>query len=174
MLFTILAYGYATIDNAIATGIKYVHQRYFIIQFLLNSFDYVGRIFLLFTIYALLFRLMRDSPCGTGWLSRVHIGRYKVVRSAFCLVLGIVAILIEGFSLSYLASSVFSSGETNQSNVGISAWSAEITFELLYILAALEVLVVSSRLVKTHKTNSFYGRKVRIIRPFLEWRPQLT
>ena len=62
MLFSIITYGYAVIDNAIHIGVQYVQQRYFLVRLIFNAFDYAGRIFLLFTIYALVFRLMRKSP----------------------------------------------------------------------------------------------------------------
>lgn len=91
MLFSIITYGYAVIDNAIHIGGQYVQQRYFLVRLIFNAFDYAGRIFLLFTIYALVFRLMRKSPLGSGWLSTVHFGRYNVVRGGLCVLLGLGA-----------------------------------------------------------------------------------
>ena len=170
MLCSIITYGYALIEGAVHAGSQYVQQRSFLVQFIFAAFDYAGCIFLLLTIYALVFRLMRNSPLGSGWLSTLHFGRYRVVRDGLCVVLGVLAVLIVALSLGYLTRSVFTSGDsddTNVTTVGEAALYTEMTFGSLYFLAASEVLVVSSRLVRTCKKNRLYSRRVCTISFFI-------
>ena len=98
MLCMFITYGFATIDDGVPTGLACVQQWYFVVHFLFNTFDCAGQIFLLFTLYTLLFRLVRGSPLGTRWLSGVHFRNYMIVRVGVCILLGLVALVVEGLS----------------------------------------------------------------------------
>ena len=70
----------------------------------------------------------------------MHFGRYNIVRSGFCVALGILAILIEGYSLGYLARSAFRSEDIDSRNLGEAGFYVDLIFRLLYFLATLQVL----------------------------------
>ena len=175
MLCTMITYVYAIVDDGVRAGMAYVQQRYFIVQFLFTAFDYGAQIFLLVTVYTLLFRLMHRAPLGSGWLSRVHVANYMTVRIVFCVVLGLLAIVVEGVSLAFLTQSVFITTGDLADGVGNAAFNINLVYGFLYLVAALEVLVVSGHMVRMQKKFRAGNKRVcifatRSIRPrLLAW-----
>ena len=152
--------GSAIIDDGIRIGMNFVQQRYFLVQLLLNSFDYLAQIFLLFTYYNLLFQLMRWSSLRSKGLRSKYFGKFIMVRLGVCISLGIIAVVSEGISIAYLTKQVFSPDAPSTYGIGNAAYNVRLVFGILYWLAAMEVLVVSGHMVTVQRKHHLGKRKV--------------
>ena len=144
---------FAITDNGIRLGMKYVQQRYFMVQLLFNSFDYLYQMMLLFTIYSLLFQLMRWSSLRSKALRSKYFGKFVMVRFVLCVALGILSIILQGMDIASLTNHVFSLDDNNTEAASLAAYSVCLTFQLLYWLATMEVLVVSGLMVTIQRRH---------------------
>ena len=163
VLCIFLTAGFAIIDDEILVATDNIQQVYFIYQFLFNSFDYLAQIFLLSTVYALLFQLIRWSSLGSKWLSGKYFWRFMMLRFGVCIALGVILVVLEAMSLAYLKGLVFSpqgSGTDATDGLGYATWNVYLVFGVLYWVAALEILVVSGHMLRVQRRHRSGNQKV--------------
>lgn len=144
---------FAIIDDGIRVGAKYVQQRYFMVQLLFNSFDYLFQTILLFTVYNLLFQLVRWSSLRSKGLRSKYFGKFVMVRFGLCVALGVLAIILQGMDIASLTNHVFTLDDDDTEAASLAAYSVCLTFQLLYWLATMEILVVSGHMVTVQRRH---------------------
>lgn len=158
---TLIALAWAVFDDSWRTWNYYVRQRLFLAEVVFKLIWNCARISLLLNIYNVITHLFRHSLLTPGNISKIYSGKCTNLHSRFCGFLFLLVLVGLGLEITILTSLVFDPNPTYNSDqpITIARQALFISFDILYFLAGLEILMVSAVGKNASVSNA--------VRPFL-------
>lgn len=142
-----------------------VTAAYILVQVIFGDLGYLADIVLLAVVFGLLFELLQRS--GSGYR---RYGGILYAHYAFCGVLFVLYLAIFGVTVRVLYSEIFY-GESSVATVNGRPvqYVLDVTYDVFYACASLEILVISTLIVFKHRKY----RTNNNVRASLLWIPPL-
>ena len=162
MALTVIGLVWAIFDDAFRLTHAWVEQKLFLAESVFLFFWELAKVCLLWDIYKLLFLLVRHSLLSTRLVSKVFSKRYMRGRMVVCAILFCSAVLMVCVRMAYLSDLVLYPPPTSLDayNLQYNTIGSRISFDIIYLMAGLEVLVVCGVRLSNGRHKASSGSKV--------------